>query len=487
MAIAGLTDRKTAQSRVGATELFRLRKGGAKRKRTNKRGEEYYIFGEDLEYFRADGNNSEAIARFHSLYDDQPGMGRNNAIRFTLPYADLEKSFPTSMVYYKGGSQYIRCDREFIQSERLTSEGGPWVDPSGKTVGKDKVGKPDTKWVDYRGSKPACRFPDCAKGKKGMEQCDRSGYLLMVITGLNIHGVAKLILRSANELPSVVAQLLEIEELVSEHGLKLSDAPLILWREPVAISTPNYKNASQRQTSEKSLVRVALATEFEQRSLAARRQHALAAASTVGGDRPSLPPVKSALPSTDDWSDEFGARPNMSFTASPEYQDVKMAIQGARSEQQLKQAHEQAIALIQSGELPQTAVGSIKRLVQERSHIIEENNLQPVEIVEGEVVESVRDRIDSIMQICSTPMDKAAAISSDCELPENLEEWEDSDVRKFRNRAYAWSAKVASKFESPDDGRDRFRDFGLSTAYQDCPPSDDLAVWQGWVEFLEAG
>lgn len=108
MPIAGMTDKRVPQlPLVGA-----LRKGGPKRKKTNKEGKEYEIFGEDLDHFRyttrqaksGEGMSPDELA-FQQIYGERPV-----SIRVYLPYAGVDENFPTWVEWYKGGRLMARGD-----------------------------------------------------------------------------------------------------------------------------------------------------------------------------------------------------------------------------------------------------------------------------------------------------------------------------------------------------------------------------------------
>ena len=488
MPITGMTGAKIASTRSGKNVIGRLRKGGEKKKIT-KQGKngpyEIEVYGNDLEFFRFTTNNSFVSDRFHKCFGDTPGMGVENAIGFMLSSDDPDDAFPSWMKYYRGSSEYIRCDRDFIHSERVTSpRGGPWENIAGEVVGTGNVGKPSSKWIDYAESKrPACRFPDCAKGKKGMESCATSGILRIVVPSLETYGVVEVLLKAKNDIPTVYAQIIDIQKTVERHGLALSEVPLILWREPRGISAVNFKDASKRQRVDKSLVNVAIAPAFAKLSLTSRQHYAIESARSFGlnggGDRPQLAPVQTALPSTESWEDEFGRRLDFSFRSSDAWKDVQMGFDSARSLNEVSQAEQSARRLIQSGQLPESARSQISISAEGAAQRIVESGVKPIE---ADFVEesSVRDRIEAIARLTRHTMQQVSGMAKG--LPEDLTTWSEQDVQKLRNRLYADSPVVSGRFDNPDEAIAAFKEFGKTEVYKGCPPSDDGAVWAAWLE-----
>jgi len=492
MHIKGMTDKKTLSSRSGMPKLGELRKGSPKKKITKKGRDgkpyEQEIQGDDLPYFRFTSTNKRLeksfLAAFSKGAGKGPGEGPENAIPFFLPYDDLEKSFPAAMSYFKGGSEYVRCDREKIHSERLTSpSGGPWENIVGVKVGTDNVGKPSTKWVDYPESKrPECRWPNCALGKKGFEECKGKGALKIEIQELGEYGIVTVLLGAKNDIPHVAGLLFEIAEKAESKGIGLSQVPLLLWRADRSISTPNFRDMSSRQRVDKSLVEVGINIElwkamFEQRSQMALASVSGGQAALAGGGRLRL--------AASDRADEFGEKVNTDFKTSERWANIKMAFDKCRSVEAIQATHARANACVDDGRLPHTALNSIAVLAQNAKQRLLDSDVQPLpDIIDAEVVvePSVLERFEAIALNTGYEMSEVEAIAKRLNMQvDDISQWSEAECQALRNWLYSRCAVAVKAMESTDAATAEYQ--GLLTDKL-LDQADDQSVWSAWAAVL---
>ena len=177
----------------------------------------------------------------------------------------------------------------------LAKGGTPWKNIANEVIGKDNVPKAATKWITYdESSRPACRYPDCALGKNGMETCKATGVLKIIVGEMKVYGVIEVLLGAKNDIPTVAAQLYEIEQIAGASGVSLSMVPLLLWRAERSVSTPSFSDGSKRQRVQKSLVNIGIEWDFFSRILDGKNRYSLASADTFGSDRPQLSPAMAA-------------------------------------------------------------------------------------------------------------------------------------------------------------------------------------------------
>lgn len=456
MPIKGLTC-KESRSAGALAVLGKLRKGG--KKSGNKPGS-------DLDYFRFDTEDKELAQVMQNLYGKKPGHGFENGIRFFFPSDDFDACMPTTMAAYKGGSCYRLCDGESVTAERVTVDG-----------------KEGSRWVKY----PLSKRPECRR------QCDctATGKLRILIPQFKRFGVVEVVVGALNDLEHVSKQVAEIQSRAEEHGAGLSKVPLILYRKPRAISTPKSVSrdgtrSSERARREKWLIEVSIAPEFFTQSMEAANRFAIAAASSYG-ETPQLPSVKAVLPATEEWSDEFGKRPDMSFQTSDTWKDVKIRFDRCRTDKEVYKAKSEALSHL-GKTLPKSAASAIRQLADNSYQRILESGVKPLDadVIDVEAVPDVTsDRVAAVVKMAESTTQEVISISMALELdPQNLTEWSEVEFQSVRNRLFAFSKIFAAIFSSPDDAIASFKKFGKTQEYKDCPPSDDQKVWDEWNKFL---
>jgi hypothetical protein len=448
MPIKGLTCRETRS--VGAIAVLGTLRKGAQKKVNQP--------GADLTYFRFDTDDQGLAAIFHRLYGDKPGEGFENGIKFFFPSADFDQNMPTGMAGYKGGSCMVMCDRESISGERTKT--GDWIQHSAHR-------------------RPECRYPACFDGPKGKESCGTSGKLRIVIPEFQRFGVVEVVVGAINDLEHVSKQVEEIQRRVAEHGGDLSKVPLILYRKARGISTPvvdkNYKRTGDRARREKSLIEVSIAPEFFSRSIAAREQFAIASASSFSGTAPMLMPVTEDL-NTENFRDEFGTRPSMDFMRTAEWADYKMALDKARSPQEVIAAEQSALELIKAGKLSPTAKNQVAIAATTAQKRIDEMGIVPIE-VEFEEEIGTADRFRAIGDRTGHSMEKIEAMAKGLGFPEDVTQWDAKQCRKLRNRLYAGCDRAIKAFGSGEPAAAEYKAF-MDAALVDF--LDDVAVWDAW-------
>jgi Recombination directionality factor-like len=486
LGIKGMTDIATLRDRSGMPRLGELRKGSAKKKvkKTGKDGKPYEqeITGDDLTYFRFTSKSASIADRFDKLFSkgkgSAPGEGPENAISFFLPYDDLYKSFPAAMAYYRGSSEYTRCDRESIYSERLTSpRGGPWENIAGDVVGTDKVGMPATKWVDYsEAQRPPCRFPNCAMGTKGFEPCSAKSGLKIEIRELGEYGIVTVLMGAKNDIPHVMGILHEIKEKADAMGVGLSQIPLLLWRSHRGISAPSFSDPSKRQRVQKSLVEVGIDLKLWEKLFEQRSQFAL---NSVGGNVHQLEPAKDLRLPAAERPDEFGDRPSMDFMRTAEWKDLKMKFEQSRSLAEVDVAAACGQSLIRDGKLAPTAKNQIEFAATDAQRRIEESGVVPIEPIEVEFEEemSTAGRFRAIGDRTGHTMAQIEAMANGLKFSEDVSTWDAKQCRTLRNRLYAKCDRAIKAFGSGESAAAEYQAF-MDADLVDF--LDDVAVWDAW-------
>ena len=441
MAIKGLTC-KEARS-VGAMDVLgKLRKGD--KKTGNKPGA-------DLDYFRFDTSDRTLEAILKRLYGNKPGDCFDNGIRFFFAKDTVEENMPTIMAAYKGGSCWRMCDGEQIIGER----------------------DQQARWQNY----PAHRRPEC----KSACDCTATGKLRIVIPEFKRFGVVEVVVGALNDLEHVSKQLEEIENRVSEHGGSLSQVPLILYRKARGISCPS--GDGKRARRQKSMVEVAIAPEFFERSLEAYSRRALASASSFDGQR-AIAPVREEL-DTSEFSDEFGKRADFSYKASTDWGEVKMAFDKARSHQQVNEAYTAAMAQISNGKLPRSARNQVSILADNARRRIDDSGVQPLpDVIEAEVMASNADRFIAIARFTGWDAEAIAKKADALGMGENTQEWSEEDCARLRSTLYAFAPALSGRFESMDKAGDAYKSFWSKFVGD---KTDDELVWAEWQRSVVSG
>lgn len=220
MPIKNLTDRPPQFPRIGI-----LRKGSPKQK--GKNGRE--IYGKDLEGFRFDTEDAEALNAFTQAYGDEPRQ-----VNMFLPYATTEENFQTWQEAWSASSLQHRCDGETCTA---------WLDK--------KTGK-------YR------RDPIPCPG-----DCKPVGRLLVIIPELRRMAYVQVETHSVNDIIEIQQNLLALEQ---SRGT-LRGIPMVLSRRPREISTP--RDNGQRARVTKWLLHVEAAPRWVDLQLAAEERQAL--------------------------------------------------------------------------------------------------------------------------------------------------------------------------------------------------------------------
>lgn len=136
MPIKGLTDQQASFPRLGI-----LRKG-APRPENGKRP------GKDLDHFRFDTDDLDALEAFREHYGDEPRQ-----VKVFLPYANTEDNFPTWQEEWVAGGLVHRCDGETCvlwRTDDGTYSREPKPCPDGcSQVGKLKVIIPELRRLAY--------------------------------------------------------------------------------------------------------------------------------------------------------------------------------------------------------------------------------------------------------------------------------------------------------------------------------------------------
>lgn len=220
MPIKHLTDRPASFPRIGI-----LRKGSPKQQ---KNGRE--IYGKDLEGFRFDTKDPEALETFGAAYGDEPRQ-----INIFLPYATTDENFQAWKEAWTASSLQHRCDGETCVT---------WLDK--------KTGR-------YR-SDPL----SCPGG------CKEVGRLMVIVPELRRMAYVQVETHSINDIVEIQQNLLALEQ---SRGT-LRGIPLILSRRPREISTPRDEGKRARVT--KWLLHIEAAPRWVDLQLAAQERQALA-------------------------------------------------------------------------------------------------------------------------------------------------------------------------------------------------------------------
>ena len=100
MPIKGMSHQKAEFPEIG-----QLRKGSEKQVKKNSKGEEYTIWGKDLDHFRFTSEIPEVEAAFASVYDGQPRM-----VNIVLPFRTTDENLDAWQEEYTASSLVHRCD-----------------------------------------------------------------------------------------------------------------------------------------------------------------------------------------------------------------------------------------------------------------------------------------------------------------------------------------------------------------------------------------
>lgn len=203
--IKGLTDTQPDLPLLGI-----IRKG-APRPETGNRP------GADLEWFRFDTDDKDALAAFHKEFGDKP-----KKIEIRLPYATTDENFEAWRKEYVASGLKHKCDGETCVQ---------WLDP--------KTGK-------YSFEPRPCPTPEPRK----LGDCKQVGDLKVIIPALNRFAFVEVTTTSIWDILTIYQNLKALEII---HGT-LRNIPLIVRRGPREISTPADGGKRARRT--KSLITI---------------------------------------------------------------------------------------------------------------------------------------------------------------------------------------------------------------------------------------
>lgn len=190
MPIKRLVRQSAAFPRIG-----KLRKGGEK---PNERQP-----GKDLEYFRFDSDDADALQRFESAYGKEPRQ-----VNVYLPYESVEENFQTWQEAYVAGGLKHRCDGETCVI---------WQKPDG-TYSQDPI--------------------PCPGG------CKEVGRLSVIIPELARLAYVTVETHSINDILQLTDNL---QAALALRG-SLTGIPFVLSRRPQEISAPGQNGKRQRYT-----------------------------------------------------------------------------------------------------------------------------------------------------------------------------------------------------------------------------------------------
>ena len=144
MGIKGLTDRPASFPRIGI-----LRKGAESVEKTNSSGKKYNSYGRDLDHFRFDTEDADALAAFEVAYGPEPRQ-----INVYLPYTTADENFGAWKECWTASSLQHRCDGEtcVLWLDRATNKyrSDPVPCPGGcKEVGRLMVIVPELRRMAY--------------------------------------------------------------------------------------------------------------------------------------------------------------------------------------------------------------------------------------------------------------------------------------------------------------------------------------------------
>jgi hypothetical protein len=224
MGIKGLTGRGAALPQIGV-----LRKGGKSIEKTNSQGKKYNSYGPDLEGFRFDTDDTEALERFTARYGDEP-----HSVDVYLPYVTAEENFWTCKEAWSASALQHRCDGEVC-----------------------------SRWLDKQTGKYSGDPIPCPGG------CKEVGRLKIIIPVLRrmVYVVAET--HSLHDIINIDQQLAALEEMRGS----LRGIPMNLSRIPREISTPRSNGTRARVT--KWLMSIEAAPSWVELQLQAMERQAL--------------------------------------------------------------------------------------------------------------------------------------------------------------------------------------------------------------------
>lgn len=270
MPIQGLTTQGASFPQIGV-----LRKGGPAVQKQGRNGA-YNTFGPDLDHFRFDCDDDEALAAFSAAYGATP-----KAINVYLPFPSTEQNFESWRENWGASGLNRRCDGQTCVMSR--GRDGRYV----------------------RGDAP-CWCAQQPEGTKKDQLCSPVGRLKVIIPELRRLAYVTVLTHSLHDIRSLHEQILAIELM---NGT-LQGVPFVLRRAPREISTP--RDNGQRARVTKHLLSIEAAprwvglqlTAMEQAMGAAPQLTARQAAPT---NAPRLPAPVAAYDDEDEGEYDDGA------------------------------------------------------------------------------------------------------------------------------------------------------------------------------------
>lgn len=266
MAIKGLTDRPASFPQIGV-----LRKGAPKPEKGP---------GRDLKHFRFDSDDADAVARFRTVYGDEP-----TSIRVFLPFRTAAENFEAWQEHWTAGALQHRCDGETCVL---------WL----------------TERNTYSQQSRPCPHLHLAKDER--DRCKPTGRMKVIIPELRRLAYVTVLTSSIHDIVALTGQLEAIESLRGD----LRGIPMILRRQPREISTPSGTNG-QRRRMEKWLLSIEAAPTWVDLQLQAQEQAALPAPM-------KLLPAPSANPLTGEVWDGDDDAEEETPTHQPPAQDAEL-------------------------------------------------------------------------------------------------------------------------------------------------------------------
>jgi Recombination directionality factor-like len=231
--IQGLTDQAPAFKEVG-----RIRKGGPKRKKTNKYGKEIEIFGEDLDHFRVtfreDPDSQIAKERFQNVY----GTLEPHTIRFFLPFPQVERVWSAWFEIYHQGGMIGRADRHRWYFFRHKDTHEVWV-RDGEVMVENEFIKTDEKGNKYMPFDPSMPVYGSERGKAYF--AEPIGRLRCLVPAVGNFWQLTLATTAIYDIMKISQQLSGLATIAEMAGRTFVGIPLILSRrlEPVSCPMPD--------------------------------------------------------------------------------------------------------------------------------------------------------------------------------------------------------------------------------------------------------
>lgn len=303
MPIVGITDARAAFPRIGT-----LRKG--EEKQGNKPGR-------DLDYFRFDSEDEDAIAKFHATYGDRP-----QAIEVLLPKAEADGNLFAYKEEWGASGLVRRCDGQTIVAERV-----------GANLQRHFV-------------QPKACLQQCG--------CKQVGRLSVIVPCLKRFAYVTVTTTSINDLVNISGQLTAIEQAFG----RLDGIPMLLKRTKNRISVPK---GDRRSSIESWLLSIEVSPDWASRQIEANQVAYLQQA-----EQPLLGSVRSplALPETVRLPRQIvAAAPDLSYKESREWYEftsgLHNSIRSADPPKDIDQWCETALNWIDQGVFPSNAKTAI--------------------------------------------------------------------------------------------------------------------------------